>query len=113
MTLVDNSLNARTLAYVAGVILVFVTGALAFARGRGTLLGVSTAYLAIVAPVLGLVHSGLQSSADRYAYLPGALFCIGAACALFARLRERAPWPVLLTVFAAVWIAGMATLGER
>ena len=51
-------------------------------RGRHRYPGFAAAwacYLALLAPAVGLVPSGLQASADRYSYLPGVVIAIAVA----------------------------------
>jgi tetratricopeptide (TPR) repeat protein len=65
------------------------------------------AYLALLAPALGLAPSGLQATADRYTYVPGvaiALLAGGALAAAWTRPRLRAGG-------AAALVAVVATLG--
>ena len=54
------------------------------------------AYLALLAPAVGLIPSGLQATADRYTYLPGVVLAIAAATAgaHWARRSARREWMV-------------------
>jgi tetratricopeptide (TPR) repeat protein len=68
------ALTPRTdwLAIVAGVGGIIVVSALAW-RARKTMplpAGAWAAYLLLLVPAMGLVPSGLQSTADRYTYMP-------------------------------------------
>jgi Flp pilus assembly protein TadD len=61
-------------------------------RRRWPALGViCLAYVVMLAPVAGLTPSGLQATADRYAYMPGVVVWIvaGAAAARMAATRVR------------------------
>jgi tetratricopeptide (TPR) repeat protein len=61
-------------------------------------------YLALLAPAVGLVPSGLQATADRYSYVPGvvvALAVVGAAVHLGSGQRWR-EWVVQGALAAAV-----------
>jgi len=49
------------------------------------------AYLALLAPAMGLVPSGLQATADRYVYVAGVPLSVALAAALAARARSAAP----------------------
>jgi tetratricopeptide (TPR) repeat protein len=72
------------------------------------LLAAWAAYLALLAPAVGLVPSGLQATADRYTYLPGVVVAIAVATA-GARWASARNWriitvaaimPLLLAVLA-------------
>ena len=80
-------------------------------RGRPAPLVAGAAYLALVAPVSGIVHIGTVLVADRYSYLstvPLALLLGGAVAVLASRPRSA----MKATVGGAlgVWLLAMATL---
>jgi Tfp pilus assembly protein PilF len=87
-----------------------VAGALAW-RGRPALLVAGGAYLALVAPVAGIVHIGTILVADRYSYLSTSPFAIllGGAVALACR-RPRSVPAAALGGTLAVWLLAMASL---
>ena len=51
---------------------------------RPTLIVVWSAYLLLVAPTIGLAPTGLQATADRYAYLPGVAVAMAVAALIAA-----------------------------
>jgi tetratricopeptide (TPR) repeat protein len=56
---------------LSAIVLALITGAVFLARGRhGYLLTGWMWYLTTLLPVIGLVHIGLHSMADRYTYIP-------------------------------------------
>ncbi len=71
-------------------------------------------YLAMIGPVLGIVHSGFQSSADRYAYRPGAMFSVAVVVLLalstgiLSQTMRR-----LSVVMILVRCAGLGVMAER
>jgi Flp pilus assembly protein TadD len=87
-----------------------VAGALAW-RGRPALLVAGGAYLALVAPVTGIVHIGAILVADRYSYLSTSPFAIllGGAVALACR-RPRSVPAAALGGTLTVWLLAMASL---
>jgi len=62
------------------------------------------AYVALLGPATGLVSSGLQATADRYTYLPGASIAIAVAAvaAHWTATRARAGWVVTAAAIAAI-----------
>ena len=50
-------------------------------RGYPACAAAWAAYIALLAPAVGLVSSGLQATADRYSYLPGVVVAIAVAAA--------------------------------
>lgn len=81
-------------------------------RGRPALLVAGGAYLALLAPVTGLVHIGAVVVADRYSYLStsplllllgGAVAGLGALSPLRRRVLQGAIAAWLLTVAALAW----------
>lgn len=74
-------------------------------------------YLALLAPAVGLVPSGLQATADRYTYLPGIVVALGAVAAVDTLTRRAGParavgraWPVAALVVAIACAAGARSL---
>ena len=86
MEVVDNSLTLKNLIAPFALLLTAVGGLYLFTRGKPAILGIAGVHMAMLGPVLGLVHVGPQSSADRYAYLPGAWMAVVAAVLLTALL---------------------------
>jgi len=62
------------------------------------------AYLALLAPAVGLVPSGLQATADRYTYLPGIVLALAVAGA-----GVHWAWPSVTRARIAVAVAVLAT----
>jgi tetratricopeptide (TPR) repeat protein len=79
------------------VLVALATVVLALARRRSPLASAAwtscAVFVILLAPVIGLVHTGEQLSADRYTYLPS-FACAGALAALCNRAsaRKLAPW---------------------
>jgi tetratricopeptide (TPR) repeat protein len=101
-------MSGRTLAAVA--ILGLVSGlAVRNAARRPYLLTGWLWYLLALAPVIGLVQTGLQSRADRYMYIPfvgvGILVAWGAAdlASSWKTLRPLLPWAAAATLIS--WTA--------
>ena len=96
-----------TLAAALGLIAVTTVGWLARRRVPALLAGwICT--LALLAPAAGLVPSGLQASADCYAYLPGIVLAVGVAGAGAAWLGGgvvRGRFAALAAVAAIVALA--------
>jgi tetratricopeptide (TPR) repeat protein len=69
-------------------------------------------YLAFLAPAVGLVPSGLQATADRYAYLPGVVLALGLAGGGAAWLAQRFVGARLALAGAAVLAAVLAVLAR-
>ena len=88
-----------------------LTAALAAAlfafRRRPGVLSAGAAWLIALSPALGLVRSGGQSSADRYALIPSAALSVAAAL-----LLRRADRRARATAFAAALILGAATFRQ-
>jgi len=81
--------------------------ALALRRRAPALTAMWFAYALTVAPVLGVLQSGPQLVADRYAYLAGIPFAL-AAGALWLHASER---PVLRAAATLASVAALAVLG--
>ncbi|MEM7408156.1 MAG: tetratricopeptide repeat protein [Pseudomonadota bacterium] len=115
MELLDNSLAAGNLLAPAAMMLLIGVGLLRLWRGRGALLAITAMYLAMVGPTLGLVHLGAISSADRYAYLPGAVFSIGLAIAIGALLQRLPSLSIrrVILVACVVSMVGVALLARQ
>lgn len=100
--------------YVIGVgvvlALALAVGVLAW-RGRPALLVASAAYLALMAPVSGIVHIGTVLVADRYSYLSTVPFAVllGGAVAVLAT-RPRSVVTSALGGALGVWLLATATL---
>lgn len=100
--------------YVIGVgvvlALALAVGVLAW-RGRPALLVASAAYLALMAPVSGIVHIGTVLVADRYSYLSTVPFAVllGGAVAVLAT-RPRSVVTTTLGGALGVWLLATATL---
>ncbi|MBT6276049.1 MAG: tetratricopeptide repeat protein [Chromatiales bacterium] len=112
---IDNSPHMLNL--LPGAALIFLSGGALwlFRAGHAALLGICMVHLAMVGPVLGIVHTGFQSSADRYGYLPGALLSVVAAI-LLLRLFARLVQPRLrigICVLLLVWVLGLGASAER
>jgi len=91
---------------LTGVLVIAITAAVVAVRKRWPwLLAAWTAYVAMLLPVVGLLHNGPQIAADRYTYLP---------CLPFALLAGQAVvllWPWAWTVAApAGALLGLAVL---
>src|SRR5919197_949367 len=71
------------------------------------------AYVAMLAPVAGLTPSGLQATADRYAYMPGVIvwILVGVAMAYIATMRVRSH-VVAVIVAALVAAAGVTAFRQ-
>ena len=94
----------------AGGLLIFVTGLVAVTRKRARYLLVGWFFfLGTLVPVIGLVHVGSQSLADRYTYVPSIGLFIMAAWGLrdvVERLRHGGLMQLGLGVVAAGALAG-------
>lgn len=90
--------------------LALAVGVLAW-RGRPALLVASAAYLALMAPVSGIVHIGTVLVADRYSYLSTVPFAVllGGAVAVLAT-RPRSVVTTTLGGALGVWLLATATL---
>ena len=94
--------------FVVAVALAAAVSALLVAR-RKTLPAAAVAwgsYLALLAPVSGIVQTGPQLVADRYSYLPCMPFALLAAALLVARTERTAivlAAPVVLVLGLAAW----------
>jgi protein O-mannosyl-transferase len=77
-------------------------------RRRWPLLAVAwAAYVVMLAPVVGLLPSGLQATADRYVYLPGVIVSLlvgGAAARAWTPRRRVAIVSLSLTALAALTV---------
>jgi hypothetical protein len=73
-------------------------------------------YVGTLVPVIGIIHVGSQSAADRYTYLPSTgilLMVVWGAAELFQFIRPGRWWPVAtaVTVFTACGILTFRQLG--
>jgi hypothetical protein len=102
---------------------VAVVVAIMLRRRAPGLLAAVAVYTVVVAPVLGILQSGIQFVADRYSYLStiSIAVALGAAAASVARPRTdakarpilRTPPALILCIAAAACIAGLVTLTIR
>ncbi|MCC6849766.1 MAG: tetratricopeptide repeat protein [Deltaproteobacteria bacterium] len=85
-------------------------------RRRPWLLATWVAYVAIVAPVLGLAQTGPQLVADRYSYLAGlpltALATAGLARAWSRSAAAGRAWPVVVASLASIALLGSLTFRQ-
>jgi Flp pilus assembly protein TadD len=100
--------------YLASLVVMLVGTALAAGlawRGRPALLVAGAAYLALVAPVSGIVHIGTVLVADRYSYLATTPFAVllGGAVAVLAA-RPRSVPAAALGGALSLWLLAMAGL---
>ncbi|HEX5068151.1 MAG TPA: hypothetical protein VFY49_18670, partial [Myxococcota bacterium] len=87
--------------------------ALGLARRLPALCAAWLAYAITVAPVLGVLQSGPQLVADRYAYLAGIPFALLAGGALLVLSRRGPVWRVAATLSAVAAIAVLSILAWR
>ena len=97
--------TAVALAVVGSCAVAALTWRLA---GRAVALAVWGGWIALLAPVVGLVPSGLQLTADRYTYGPAMVLAVALA-ALLARLGGRARIIALGTAAVAVGVFTAST----
>ena len=71
------------------------------------------AYLALLAPAAGLLPSGLQLTADRYAYLPGVVMAMAIAGAVTHWSARLTPARLQLVVVAVAGVAIASALATR
>jgi tetratricopeptide (TPR) repeat protein len=71
------------------------------------------AYLALLAPVMGLTPSGLQATADRYMYLPGVIVSIVAGVAVARVAASSTPARVAAIALALTVVAILAVATNR
>jgi protein O-mannosyl-transferase len=71
------------------------------------------AYLALLAPAAGLMQSGLQATADRYAYLPGVVVAIAVAMAGAQWASARKGRVTYAAVVVLVLLAAEAVTARR
>ncbi|HVH17500.1 MAG TPA: hypothetical protein VNF72_04315 [Myxococcota bacterium] len=88
-------------------------GALVLVRRMPALCAAWLAYAVTVAPVLGVLQSGPQLVADRYAYLAGIPFALLAGSALLAAWRRGTAVRTAATVAALAAIAVLGALSWR
>jgi Flp pilus assembly protein TadD len=81
-------------------------------RSYPAILAGCAAYLALLAPVAGLMPTGVQASADRYMYVPGVVIAIAAGLGI-ARLRLDDRRRALAAVASVAVLAGLAMLTQR
>jgi len=104
----------------AALVVVALTAAVVVLRRRWPAgLASWAAYLLVLLPVSGLVHSGSHLVAERYAYLPGVALALllGGVAAAAVRAGQAAPsrraGVAALLVVLAVALAGWATVARR
>lgn len=100
------------LPYVVGAVAAMALAALVFqARRRAPgLVLVALAYLALLAPMLGIVPFGYELVADRFSYLPTLVWSIGLAALVGAQPERRAR---IIGGAAVAWLTVMACLSWR
>ena len=106
MEAVDNALELSNLIAPFALLGVAGGGLWLFRRGRPALIAVAGVHMVMLGPVLGLIHLGPQSSADRYAYLPGAWMAVVMAVLLALALMVCRGKPLVrcVTAFALVFV---------
>lgn len=110
MAVLDNSITAVNLLPFIGLFAAVAVAVALFMNGRSALLAALLMHGVILLPVIGLVSSGPQSTADRYAYLPDVILSAALGtilCLLFRSVMS----PVVrfaAGVVVVVWIAGLA-----
>jgi tetratricopeptide (TPR) repeat protein len=116
VAVLDNSISLRNLLPGFGVAIVIGGALYAFTKGRPQWLAAVLAYLAWLVPVSGIVSAGPQSSADRYAYMPGAMFCVVIAVAFagwwYRRAGDKAR-RFMLVSGASLWVAWLALTAHQ
>jgi tetratricopeptide (TPR) repeat protein len=92
---------------VALTLLIFALAIWLWRRGQPVWLTAWLFYLVTLAPVIGVVQSGLQAAADRYTYLPTIPFFLlaGAGGQRLLSLPGRAPRMAALSVVGLVLLA--------
>jgi len=107
----DTQGSVVAVAALAG--LVAISWASWRARGsRPTLVVVWFAYLLLVAPTIGLAPTGLQATADRYAYLPGVAVSMAVAALVAASSASAAVHRVAIAA-GLVACAGLSVLSRQ
>ena len=108
-------LGPRFVVPIVGVVAATATAVLLRRRCPG-LLAATVAYALLIAPVVGIVHSGYQLAHDRYSYLPCLSWAIvvGAGAAWIAseaarrHVEGRVLWAARVALVA--WLGAMAIL---
>jgi tetratricopeptide (TPR) repeat protein len=77
---------------------------------RETGIAVWGTYALLLAPVIGLMPSGLQVTADRYTYLPAMVLSAALAALL---VTSRRPWPFIAALVVAGAAAGVYAQSAR
>ena len=116
LQIVDNSINWLNLMAPLAIVVVSITGLVLWMRGQALVLGIFGLHMALLSPVLGLVHVGIQSSADRYAYLPDAWIATLVAAATVGLWLKLQDSPVLrgaLVLVMCAWLVGTATFARQ
>jgi len=108
----DVSLAEPRFALGALATLALTALALALRRRAPALTAMWFAYALTVAPVLGVLQSGPQLVADRYAYLAGIPFSL-AAGALWLHASERPLWRAAATLAGVAALAVLGALAWR
>ena len=115
VAVLDNSVSFTNLLPLFGLLVVGCAGITLFVRGSGALLAALAIHLVIIAPVLGLISSGPQSSADRYAYLPDVVLCVALAIGLVRLWAQRAALklvPACAAIAVVIWTFGLIALAQ-
>jgi protein O-mannosyl-transferase len=99
------------LPLIVGLTGVIAATALAWrARARWPLvISAWIVYLILLAPVSGLAPTGLQATADRYMYVPGAVLAIAIGVAVGSGLPNRGAAAAAAVMIAAVAACGVLT----
>ncbi|MEM7404596.1 MAG: tetratricopeptide repeat protein [Pseudomonadota bacterium] len=115
IAVLDNTITVVNLLPVVGLFVICAVAVSLFRRGRGALLAALVAHCVILLPVLGLISSGPQSSADRYAYLPDVLLSVALGTLLFMLFRAGAPvvTRTAVSVLALSWLGGLALAAHQ
>ena len=77
------------------------------------LAAVAVAYVALLAPAVGLIPSGLQATADRYTYLPGVVVAMAIAAAGAAWTQRDARRTRIAIVAAGLLVVASALLSRE
>jgi tetratricopeptide (TPR) repeat protein len=99
---------------LSALLLLAVTGAAALLARRAPWGGAGWGwYLVTLLPVIGIVHVGSQSMADRYAYVPlvGIFVIVVWGCA--ALVPERGRWRPFAAVAATAAVLALGTVAHR
>jgi len=116
LEILDNSLSFRNLIAPLALVLAALLAIALWRRGHAMMLGLLGLHMVLLGPVLGLVSVGIQSSADRYAYLPNAWLSVVIAGALVSAWSRGARMKLVRVVMILVlcgWLAGLALIARQ